>query len=148
MITAPLTPRVISTAPTPIPASAISAGPLVSSPSPMPVAGLLTTIPPSRSPTSVMNRPMPTPIESFSASGTARMIAPRRPPSTRISAIRPSMTMIDIATGHGIPRPSTMSNATTALIPSPGASANGRFVNRPIASVATHAAIAVATATA
>ena len=41
-----------------------------------------------------------------------------------------------------------MSNATTALIPSPGASANGRFVNRPIASVATHAAIAVATATA
>ena len=58
------------------------------------------------------------------------------------------MTMIDIATGHSIPRPSTMSNATTALIPSPGASANGRFVTRPIASVATHAAIAVATATA
>ena len=58
------------------------------------------------------------------------------------------MTMIDIATGHSSPRPSTMSNATTALMPSPGASANGRFVNSPIASVATHDAIAVATATA
>ena len=114
----------------------------------MPVAGLLTTIPPSRSPTSVMNRPMPTPIESFSDSGTARMIAPRSPAITSTSAIRPSMTMIDIATGHSSPRPSTMSNATTALMPRPGASANGRFVNRPIASVATQAAIAVATATA
>ena len=131
-----------------MPASAISAGPLVRSPSPMPVAGLLTTIPPSRSPTSVMNRPMPTPIESFSDSGTARMIAPRRPTITSTSAIRPSITMIDIATGHSSPRPSTMSNATTALMPRPGASANGRFVNSPIARVVMQAAIAVATATA
>jgi hypothetical protein len=40
------------------------------------------------------------------------------------------------------------SNATTALMPSPGASANGRLANRPIAMVAMAAAIAVAVATA
>ena len=148
MITAPRTSRATSTAATAMPPSVISAGPLVRSPRPMPVAGLLTTMPPSRSPTSVMNRPMPTPIDSFSDIGTARMIAPRSPAITSTSAIRPSMTMIAIATGHSIPRPRMMSNATTALMPRPGASANGRLVNRPIASVATAAAIAVATATA
>ena len=51
-------------------------------------------------------------------------------------------------TCHGRFRPSTMSNATTALMPSPGASANGRFVERPIASVVIAAASAVQTATA
>ena len=147
-ITAPLTRRATSTPATPMPNSAISGGPVSRSPRPMPVAGLLTTMPPSRRPTSVMKRPMPAPIESFNGSGTARMIAPRSPAITSTSAIRPSITITDIATGHSIPRPSTMSNATTALMPSPGASANGRFVNSPMASVVTAAAIAVATATA
>ena len=40
------------------------------------------------------------------------------------------------------------SKAITALMPSPGASANGRLVSSPIAAVATHATSAVATATA
>jgi hypothetical protein len=51
-------------------------------------------------------------------------------------------------TGHGSSRPRMTSNATTALIPSPGASAKGRFVASPIAAVAIAAASAVATATA
>ncbi len=95
-----------------------------------------------------MKSPMPTPIESFSDSGTASMIAVRRPASTSTIAITPSITTIAIPTCHGRPRPSTMSNATTALIPSPGASANGRLVESAIAAVATAAATAVATATA
>ena len=114
----------------------------------MPVAGLLTTTPPSRRPTSVMNRPMPTPIESFSAIGTACMIAVRNPATTRITATTPSITTHAMPTCHGRPRPRTMSNATTALIPSPGASANGRLVASPIASVVIAAASAVQTATA
>jgi hypothetical protein len=114
----------------------------------MPVAGLLTTTPPSRRPTSVMKSPMPTPIDSFKESGTASMMAVRRPARTSTTAISPSMTTTAIPTCQGSPRPSTMSNATTALIPSPGASANGRLVASAIAAVHTAAAIAVATATA
>jgi hypothetical protein len=56
--------------------------------------------------------------------------------------------MHDIATGQGRPRPRMRSNATTALIPRPDASANGRLVTRPITAVATAAASAVATVTA
>ena len=147
-ITAPRWPRAISTMPMKMPASATSGGPVSRLPRPMPVAGLLTTIPPSRSPTSVMKRPMPTPIESFSGSGTARMTAVRRPASTRMTAITPSTTTIAIPTCQSSPRPRMMSNATTALIPRPGARASGRFAHRPMASVAIAAASAVAVATA
>ena len=53
-----------------------------------------------------------------------------------------------VATCHGNPRPMIRSNATTALIPRPEASANGRFVSSPIASVKIAAASAVPTVTA
>ena len=58
------------------------------------------------------------------------------------------MMITAIAVCQGRWRPATRSNATIALIPRPGASANGRFVSRPIAAVAMAAAIAVQTATA
>ena len=95
-----------------------------------------------------MNRPMPTPIASLSDSGTASMIAVRRPASTSTTATRPSITTIAMPTCHGRPRPRTMSNATIALIPSPGASANGRLVASAIAAVVIAAASAVQTITA
>ena len=114
----------------------------------MPVASLLIVMPASRKPTNAMNRPMPTPIESLISIGTARMIASRRPARTRTSAITPSITTHAIATCHGSPRPRIRSNATTAFRPRPDASANGRFVNTPMASVKMHAASAVAMATA
>ena len=117
-------------------------------PSAIPVASLLTVRPASRKPTSAMNRPMPTPIESLISCGTARMIASRRPASTSTSAITPSITTHAIATGHSSPRPRIRSKATTAFRPRPDASANGRFVSRPMASVKIAAASAVATATA
>ena len=117
--------RALSTAAVRTPPSAIRGGPAVRSPSAMPVAGSLITMPPSRRPTRVMNRPMPTPIASFIDSGMARMIASRRPTSTSTSARRPSTTMHDMPTGHATLWPRMMSNATTAFRPSPVASANG-----------------------
>ena len=145
---APLKPRAVRTIITSSPASATSGGPPVRMPRPMPVASLLTVMPASRKPTSAMNRPMPTPIESLISCGTARMIASRSPATTSTSATRPSITTHAIATCHGRCRPRIRSKATTALSPSPVASANGRFVSRPISSVKIAAASAVATATA
>ena len=81
----------------------------------MPVAGLLTVMPASRNPTSAMNRPMPTPIESLISCGIARMIASRRPASTSTSAITPSITTHAIATGHGSLRPRIDANATIGV---------------------------------
>ena len=145
---APRTPRAVSTIITSSPARATSCGPPVRMPRPMPVASLLTVIPASRNPTSAMKRPMPTPIESLISCGTARMIASRRPASTSTSATRPSITTHAIATCQGSLRPRIRSKATTALSPRPDASANGRFVSRPMTSVKSAAASAVATATA
>ena len=53
--------------------------------------------PPLAKPMNRMNRPMPTPIERFSESGTAFMIASRRPTTTRIVMARPSSTITPIA---------------------------------------------------
>jgi hypothetical protein len=145
---APRMRRATSTMATPMPPSAMSGGPAVRSPSAIPVAGSLTTMPPSRSPTSVMKSPMPTPMASFSDSGTARMIASRKPATTSTSASTPSITTTDMPTGHGSFRPMMTSKATTALMPRPGASASGRLVATAIPSVAIAAAAAVATATA
>ena len=94
-----------------------------------------------------MNSPIPTPIDSFSEAGTARTTVSRSPAITSTSASRPSRTTHAIPTGHGWRSASTMSKATTALMPSPGASANGRLATRPIAAVVSAAASAVATAT-
>src|SRR4051812_20400309 len=74
---APRTPRTTIAAATRIPAIAISGGPAVRSPSAIPVAGSLTTMPPWRSPTGEVNRPMATPYGSCREHGTAVM-HPRR----------------------------------------------------------------------
>ena len=145
---APGTRRTVSTIATAMPPSAMSGGPAVRSAMPIPVAGSLTTIPPSRSPISVMKRPMPTPIASLSDSGTACMIASRSPARTSTTASTPSITTTAMPTCQGRPRPRMMSNATIALMPRPGASANGRLVASAIAAVAIAADSAVATATA
>ena len=60
----------------------------------------------------------------------------------------PSMTTIAMPTCQLATAPETMSNATTAFMPSPGASASGRLATRAIAAVQTAAASAVAIATA
>ena len=65
-----------------------------------------------------------------------------------MTATTPSITTTAMPTCHGRPRPRMMSNATTALMPRPGASANGRFVARAIAAVVMAAASAVQTITA
>ena len=117
------------------------------SPNPMPVAGSLTTMPPSRSPMSVMKRPMPTPIASFIEVGTALTTASRRPVSTSANAITPSITTQAMPTCQVSPRPMMMSKATTALRPRPVASASGKFASTPISAVKIAAASAVATAT-
>ena len=145
---APRTSRAVRMIITSRPPSATSCAPPVSTPRPMPVAGSETVMPASRNPTSAMNRPMPTPIDSLISFGTARMIASRRPAITSTSAIRPSITTHAIATGHSSLRPRIRSKATIAFSPRPEASANGRFVAKPISSVKTAAASAVATATA
>jgi len=146
-MTAPRNPRAVSATPTKIPASAISAGPEVRLPSAMPVAGSLTTIPPSRSPTNAMKMPMPTPMDSFSELGTARTTASRRPASTSTTAIRPSITTQAMPTAQPTCWPMMMSKATSALRPRPDASASGMFATSPMTIVATPAASAVATAT-
>ena len=145
---APRLPAAVTHTATRMPASAISAGPLERSPRPMPVASLLTVMPPSRSPTSVMNSPMPTPIDSFNGAGTARTTASRSPATTSTTAIRPSMTTHAIAAPIDSPRPRMRSNATTAFSPRPLASANGRLVTRPMTAVKNAAPSAVHTATA
>jgi hypothetical protein len=122
---APLTPRTASAPATKMPSSAISAGPVVRSPSPIPVAGLFTTMPPSRRPTRVMKRPMPTPIDSFSDVGIARMTASRAPAATSTTATSPSTTTTAMPVCHGKWRPRITSKATTAFRPRPDASANG-----------------------
>ena len=129
---APRTSRAASASATKMPASAIIGGPAVRSPRPIPVAGLFTTIPPSRSPTSVMKSPIPTPIESFIGSGTARTTASRSPARTSTTAISPSITTQAIATCHVTSWASTMSKATIALIPRPEASAIGTFAKTPM----------------
>ena len=60
-------------------------------------AQLDTISPPLAKPMNRMNRPMPTPIDRFSASGTAFMIASRRPTATRMVMTTPSRTMTPIA---------------------------------------------------
>ncbi len=54
-------------------------------------AAAATTSPELTSPMKAMKRPMPIAIAFFSSSGIARMIASRRPTSTRIVTARPSI---------------------------------------------------------
>ncbi len=84
-----------------------------------------TMAPPFTNPMNRMKRPMPTPIARLRASGTAFMIASRRPISTRTVTAMPSRTITPMAPGRVRPLPRTRVKATTALIPSPAASASG-----------------------
>jgi hypothetical protein len=104
--------------------------------------------PPSKNPMNRMNRPMPTAIAFFSDSGTAFMIASRRPTSTSTSTTMPSSTMTPMAPAGLSWRVRTRKNATRALIPRPAASAIGMLAIRPMAMLMTPATRAVAAAAA
>ena len=58
------------------------------------------TMPASASPTSVMNRPIPTLIATRRFGGTARKTASRKPVSTNKVITAPSMTTSPMACGH------------------------------------------------
>ncbi len=81
--------------------------------------------PASLNPMNRMKRPIPTPIARFSASGTAFMIASRRPTRTSTRTTRPSRTMTPIAPAGVRPSPRTSVKATMPLMPRPAASAIG-----------------------
>ena len=55
-----------------------------------------------------MKRPMPTLIAVLSCPGTALKIAVRKPVSTRMRRMTPSMTTSPIASAHVIPGSATM----------------------------------------
>ena len=67
---------------------------------------------------------MPTPIARFRPSGTAFIIASRRPTTTSSVMTRPSMTITPIASAGDMPRAGS-EKATTAFSPRPAARANG-----------------------
>ncbi len=58
-------------------------------------------------PIRAMNRPMPTLIATFSGEGTALKIAERKPVSTRIIRMKPSITTRPMASAQVIPGSTT-----------------------------------------
>jgi len=84
-----------------------------------------TTSPPLASPMSARNRPIPAPMARCSDLGMASRIASRTPMRTRMVMARPSATMTPIASGAVSPWIATRLPATAALMPIPGATANG-----------------------
>ena len=84
-----------------------------------------TTKPDVKNPMKAMKSPIPTPIARLRPSGTASSTASRNRVSTRRVMTSPSTKMTVMAWGQVSPRDATSSNATTALSPMPGASANG-----------------------
>jgi hypothetical protein len=89
--------------------------------------------PPSTNPMNRMKSPMPTAIARFRESGTAFMIASRRPTSTSSRTTSPSITITPIAPAGVRPSVSTRKNATNALMPRPAASAIGTLAITPMA---------------
>jgi hypothetical protein len=81
------------------------------------------TNPASTRPMSAMNRPMPTLIAVFSATGMALKTATRKPVSTSSPMTRPSSTTSPIASAQLIC--DATENVTKALSPRPVAIANG-----------------------
>ena len=79
-----------------------------------------------------MKMPRPTAMAWRSETGTASMIASRRPHSTSARMMRPSSRMTAMATFQSPPAAAVSENATTALMPMPDAQASGRLENRPI----------------
>ena len=77
---------------------------------------------------------MPTPIARFSASGTAFMIASRRPTSTRMVTAMPSRRITPIAPDGDRPR-AVSEKATIPLMPRPAARASGKLPTTPMAMV-------------
>ena len=89
---------------------------------------------------------MPTPIAVLSWVGTERNTAVRRPVSTSTAMITPSITTRPMASAQVIR--GAISYATSALTPSPAASASGNRPTTPIRIVITPATSAVAAASA
>ena len=89
---------------------------------------------------------MPTEIAILSWRGTALKTASRKPVSTRIRMIRPSITTRPMASAQVIWL--AIENVTKALSPSPAARASGKLATTPIRIVITPATSAVAAATA
>ena len=102
--------------------------------------------PPLTKPMKRMNRPMPTPIDRLRASGTAVMIASRRPRTTRMVMRTPSITITPMAPATVRPLPAIRVNATIALMPRPAARASGYLPMTPMAMVMMPAMRAVAAA--
>ena len=102
-------------------------------------------IPASTKPISAMNKPMPAPIEYFSASGTAWNTAVRNPVRTKSKTITPSITTRPNACGQVMngARP----KAKNPLSPRPAAIAIGKRPSTPIKIVMMPATSAVAAAT-
>ena len=103
------------------------------------------TNPASTRPTKLMNRPMPTAIAAFNAGGTASNTALRNPVATRTRITMPSTTTRPIASGQLTCW--AIVTASSVLIPSPAAIANGKFATSPNSTVITPATSAVLAAT-
>ncbi len=91
--------------------------------------GVRVTNPASTNPMNAMNRPMPTVIAALSWRGTALKIADRAPVTASSTMSRPLTSTSPIASGH-VTSPMT-ATARNELMPSPAASANGRFATSP-----------------
>jgi len=105
-------------------------------------SGIRLTNPASTKPMKAMNSPMPTLIACLSGCGMARMTASRSPVTTRTQISSPSRTTSPIASSQLIS--GAIWKATTALSPSPAASASGRLPPTPMMTVITAATRAVA----
>ena len=105
--------------------SATRAVPTLPSASSGPPGAPGTTKPPLASPISARKSPMPAPMARLSDIGIASSTASRNPVSTSRVRIAPSATTTPIASGALSPSRPTSVNATTALSPIPGATANG-----------------------
>ena len=103
------------------------------------------TNPASKTPTKVMNRPMPIEMPTRRDRGTALKTAVRKPVSTRAAISRPSSTIRPIAWGQVILGATV--KASSALRPRPAAMPIGNRPMTPIKIVITPATRAVAAAT-
>ena len=105
---------------------------LYTDPKVMRVESSLTTMPPLIRPSSAMKMPRPTAMAWRRETGTASIMASRKPHRTNARMIRPSRKMTAMATFQSPPAAAVSENATTALMPMPDAQASGRFANRPM----------------
>ena len=153
---APRTLRITRTAVSSSPTTKTSTGqPSSSPPVPRPTgtvvsaaSGSRRTNPALTRPISAMNRPMPTTMPDFSASGTASNTARRKPVTTSSSITRPARVTRPISWGQVSPGVVAMVMETNAETPRPAATANGCRAHTPMTMVMMPATSAVTAATA